>query len=267
MRKYLAAIAALALVVVLAAGCLQPLADSQPTSTGEEVNFRLLLSDDVNAIFDFTYCNVTVSKIGLHRHRGGESGNWTYYDIDPPRTEDLRGLVGANATEIWSGNVTPGNYTKVFIYVDHVEGVLIDGNETNVTLPSNKLQVSKPFNISEEDGNLVVNFVFDITVHKAGENGMYILHPQIAESGPDEDFVEVTRPESAGKPEGGGAEVKIEGTIDSFTEDSVTVNGTIVLINEDTEIEGTLAEGAEAKVEAIATEEGLLALKIEVEPG
>lgn len=266
MRKYLVAITALALVAVLAAGCSRPPADSQPTSTGEEVNFRLLLSDEVNGIVDFASCNVTVSKIRLHR--GGESGNWTDYDIDPPRTEDLTGLVGANATEIWSGYVTPGNYTKVFIYVDHVKGVLKDGNETNVKLPSNKLQVSKPFTISEEDGNLVVNFVFDITVHKAGKSGMYILHPQIAESGPDKDFVEVTRPESAGKPEGGGgAEVEIEGTIDSFTEDSVTVNGTIVLIDEDTEIEGTLAEGAEAKVEAIATEEGLLALKIEVEPG
>ncbi len=123
-----------------------------PTPTppaGEEANFRFLISDDVNAIEDFKHVYVTISKIGVHS--AGESGNWT--EFTPDVTEvNLKPLVGENALEIWSGNLTPGEYNKVFIYVSDVNGSLIEalgGEEANVKLPSNKLQISKPFVISE----------------------------------------------------------------------------------------------------------------------
>ena len=186
MKKGLAALTVLALVVVLAPGCPEAsLPMSTVTPTGEDVNFRFLISDEVNAIGDFQYLNVTISSIGVHR--SGASGNWT--ELEPAvSVVDLTKLQGENATVIWSGNLTAGNYTKVFIYVSNVTGVL-KANQTvvNVKLPSNKLQISKPFTINDS----VVNFVYDITVVKAGESGKYILKPQIAQSGADQEFEEV----------------------------------------------------------------------------
>lgn len=71
-----------------------------------------------------------------------------------------------------------------------VEGVLnedIEGEYT-VKLPSGKLHISQPFEVTNGG---VTEFVYDITVIKAGKSGQYIIQPQITESGPDKDFEEV----------------------------------------------------------------------------
>ena len=99
-------------------------------------------------------------------------------------------------------------------------------------LPSNKLQISKPFTISSDSA---VNFVYDIMVVKAGKSGKYILKPQIAESGADQGFNDLT-PEGQpaaelqlqleGNP-GPGAEVSLAVTAEGAPVDgaTVTVNG------------------------------------------
>ena len=230
MKKYIAVLIILMLVVSLAVGCTgtpsptptpgptpapQPSPAPAPaptptptpspapiTTTGAE-NFRLLISDEANAIVDFASVNVTISKIGVHSN--GESGNWT--EFTPDITEvDLKPLVGENALEIWSGNLTAGEYNKVFIYVSDIHGILTEdlgGEEADIKLPSNKLQISKPFTISDS----VVDFVYDITVVKAGKSGKYVLKPQIAESGAEQNFNELKlkageKPEEDGEPEG-----------------------------------------------------------------
>jgi hypothetical protein len=137
---------------------------------------------------------VTISSIGIQD--AGDSGTWHTFELDTPANVDLKPLKGENAQEIWSGQLTEGDYTKVFIYVDNVTGILEAGGEADVKLPSNKLQISMPFTIGES----LVNFVYDITVVEAGESGQYILKPQIDQSGPDKTFKLVT-PEGAGKPE------------------------------------------------------------------
>ena len=193
----------LALMAVLAVGCNG--APSAPA--GDNVNFRLFISDELNEIRNFQSVNVTITQFGL-KH-GGESGNWTTFNITPPETVDLTTEVENDATAIWIGEVPTGNYTKVFIYTENVTGVLNSENVT-VKLPNNKLQISKPFVISED---LIVDFVFDITVIKAGNSGKYILKPQIAESGANQSLNDVTpkvktkgpgKPEDAGKPENVG---------------------------------------------------------------
>ena len=211
MRKGLVAMIILALVAVLVAGCesvpLPTPAPAQepapapvpaPPPTVEKENFRLLISDEVNAIENFEHLYVTISSIGVHQ--SGEAGGWHVLDpLDDPDGDnvtgiDLRPLEGENALAIWSGNLTNGEYTKVFIHVDNVTGILADGGGTaDVKLSSNKLQISKPFTI----GDSVVNFVYDITVVKAGKNDKYILKPQIAQSGANQKFKEMKR---AGKP-------------------------------------------------------------------
>ena len=155
----------------------------QPSSEG---NFILLISDDVNAIGDFQSLNVSISKIGLQL--GGETGQWVEFD---PEVEvvDLTLLQGDKAQEIWRGDVREGQYTKVFIQVSNVSGVLKDtGEVVNVKLPSEKLQISKSFGVTSSS---VTNFVFDITVVKAGGSGKYILKPQVGQSGADQRFEKI----------------------------------------------------------------------------
>ena len=153
-----------------------PIAPSPQPST--EGNFVFLISDDVNAIGDFESLNVSISKIGLLP--GGDAEQWVEFEPEVKQV-DLTLVPGDKTQEIWRGNVPEVQYTKVFIYVSDVEGVLADG-ETNVKLPSGKLQIHKPFEVT---GGEVTNFVFDVTVLRAGESGKYILKPQVDQSGAD----------------------------------------------------------------------------------
>ncbi len=181
----------LALVVVLVTGCAG-VPSLVSTPAGEEVNFRLWISDEANAITDFDELLVTISDVGMVQ----ADGNGLIKEpLASPAVVDLTKLEGDNATQLWSGTLPDGDYTKVFIYVTTVAGTLKNGDgngePADVKLPSNKLQISKPFTISSENGQ-VVDFVFDITVIEAGKIGKYNLLPQIAQSGPDQDIDDVT---------------------------------------------------------------------------
>jgi len=233
--------------------------------TGEEANFRFLISDDANAIEDFEHVNVTISKIGVHS--AGESGNWT--EFTPDVTEvDLKPLVGENALEIWSGNLTPGEYNKVFIYVSDVNGSLIEelgGEEANIKLPSNKLQISKPFVISED----TVSFVYDVTVIEAGKSGQYILQPQIAQSGAGQIFREVKQEEKGKDDESEEPEeLEFEGTIEAIDGTTWTVNiegeSRTVDVSE-AEIKGQPEVGLHVTIEGTEEDGNILAEKVEVE--
>jgi hypothetical protein len=170
MKTYWCIIASLFLVVGLMAGCAGSPGEISP---GETANFRFLLSDDnseVTAIGNFTSIIVTVSKIGFHQ--GGESGNWTEPENYVPWTGDLLDLIGTNATVIWNGYIEPGNYTKAFIYVSNVTGNLTQeagGGQADIQIPSDKLQITLPFTVTA--GGAIVDFVFYITIIKAGNSG------------------------------------------------------------------------------------------------
>ena len=265
MKKYFTVLIILVLVSLLAVGCKEtsslaptptpapaPAPMPTPTPTPAPVtttgidNFRLLISDDVNAIEDFEHLYVTITSVGVHQ--SGESGGWHILDPEPnPDGDnvtgiDLKPLVGQNALAIWSGTLPEGEYTKVFIYVESVKGILNGGAELEIKLPSGKLQISKPFTIGDD----VVNFVYDITVIKTGKSDKYILKPQIAQSGADQKINDVTpmgNPEVTGEPEepedsegelklvihgepGPGAEVTL-----SVTDDGTPVEGASVTVN------------------------------------
>ena len=181
---------------------------SATSTTSSDVNFRLLISDDANAIDKFASVNVTISEIGVHS--GGGSGNWT--TIIPDITlVDLKPLIGENALEIYSGNITAGEYNKVFIYVSDVIGILKEehgGGTAEIKLPGEKLHISKPFTVSE---NGTTSFVYDITVVEAGKSGKYILQPQIAQSGAEQKFKEVKQ-NSHGNNNKPGDKISLEDT-------------------------------------------------------
>ena len=255
----------------------QPPAESEETAassaatTDNGVNFRFLISDEANAIGDFDCINVVISSIGLHR--GSEDGGWIELEpiLDPDGDGedglDLTPLVGENALVIWTGEVDPGEYNKAFIYIAGVAGALADPEDTekaNVKLPGGKLHISRPFTV--DDGS-VANFVYDITVVKAGQTGQYVLRPQIAESGPDQPFTEVgpQKKESKDEPEldldiveediAPGEPVTLRVTLDGETLASarVWVNGTE--LDDRTGDEGTVvftipADAVELEIEA-----------------
>jgi hypothetical protein len=163
------------------------------TPGSAEKNFKLLISDEVNAIADFEHLYLNISTIGMH-YKGNASNKWLEFAplVNPV---DLRPLVGEKAQAIWNGNVPSGNYTKVFIHVNNVWGNLSSalGNKTvQVKLPGNKLHISKPFMVTDDE---VTSFVYDIAVVAAGNNSKkdpkYILKPQIAQSGANQSYEEV----------------------------------------------------------------------------
>jgi len=157
----------------------------QPTTP---VNFVFLISDEVNAISDFHSLNVTISKIGLQQE--GEADQWI--ELNPQgEVVDLTLVQGDKAQEIWWGYIPEGRYTKVFILVSNISGVLKEtGKSVTVKLPSEKLQISRPFEVTSDSE---VNFVYDITVVQAGKSGQYILKPQAGQSGADQRFEKIGR--------------------------------------------------------------------------
>ena len=62
MKKCLVVTTVLALVAVLAAGCVGVPTPTSPTPTEEEVNFRLWISDEVKAIDEFERLIVMISN-------------------------------------------------------------------------------------------------------------------------------------------------------------------------------------------------------------
>ena len=182
------AVAVVLLVAVIGYFGLRPMVSPtgpspQPNPDG---NFVFLISDDVNAIGDFQNLNIAISKIGLQAE--GEDSQWIEF---APEIEavDLTRLQGDKAQEIWRGDVPEGQYTKVFIYVSNVSGILeATGRSISVKLPSDKLQISKSFSVTSGS---VVNFVYDVTVVEAGKSGQYIIKPQVGESGVDQSFEKI----------------------------------------------------------------------------
>ena len=146
-----------------------------------EGNFVFLVSDEVNAIADFSNLNITVDKVGLLQ----TSNSKQWVEFTPELKEfDLTLLPGAKTQELWRGNIPEGDYSKVVIYVSEVRGTLKASGETiEIKLPSNKLELAQPFQVST---NNITSFTYDLTVVKAGNaqgGGKYLLKPQLNESG------------------------------------------------------------------------------------
>jgi hypothetical protein len=176
-------------------------AETPPGETPEVVvalpdaggNFVFLISDEVNAIADFSELNVTITGVTLNLT--GDSAKSIEF-TPSVATVNLVDLQGDLAREIWRGNIPDGEYSKVFIEVSEVTGVLKATGETvEVKLPSSKLQIAKSFMIG---GGEVTSFVYDLTVIEAGNSGQYILKPQAGESGADQEFTEVGANEEPG---------------------------------------------------------------------
>ncbi|MBF8267635.1 MAG: FAD/FMN-dependent dehydrogenase [Dehalococcoidia bacterium] len=166
---------------------LTPTASLTPLVSPVSENFRFLISDEENVIGEFGSLNVTIDQIGI---LGGESGGWVKLKPLTPQV-NLKELQGEDAQAIWSGTLDEGHYTKVFVFISEVRGVLLTGETVEVKLPSQKLQINQSFDITPDSG---VSFVYDLTVVAAGneKSGIkYILKPQVGGSGAGRPYAEV----------------------------------------------------------------------------
>ncbi|NIQ76027.1 MAG: hypothetical protein GWN80_11125, partial [Gammaproteobacteria bacterium] len=100
MKRMLSILVGIILIITLvpaSAGCIPELAPTPapapvPAPTGEEANFRLLISDEVNAIENFQHLHVTISGIGLKQ---AGAGPWIEHPLDPaddPDEDDVPGI-------------------------------------------------------------------------------------------------------------------------------------------------------------------------------
>jgi hypothetical protein len=241
--------------------------------TGDAGVVRFYISDEENAISEFRHLNVTISEVGLQQpgdaeaeendttpvdtetaaptgedatptdaetknETADESDDWVEYDVDD-RTFDLTQLQGATASLLDELETPEGSYSKVFVHVEEIDATLENGESANVKLPSEKLQINQEFTVEAND---TVDFVFDITVKKAGNSGKYILTPVISESGPDvpiedvDDEREEDEPEEDDEPEEApeDAETELDATLIGPAEQGtnttlrVTANGSAV---------------------------------------
>jgi hypothetical protein len=167
----------LAAFAVTLAGCSGGiLATGAQAQTG---SVDLYISDEPNAMDEFDHLTVTITEVGFQQ--GGENGSWEERSVDNA-TVDLSELRGANASLLDRYELENGTYTKTFVYVSDINATLTSGEQVDVKLPSEKLHVNQDVTVgngSETD------FVFDITVHEAGNSGKYILKPVVSESGTD----------------------------------------------------------------------------------
>jgi hypothetical protein len=98
---------------------MTPVMVAEPNPGG---NFVFLISDEANAIGDFEQLNVTITKVSLHLS-GGEK---EIIEFEPEiQIVDLTELQGDLAQEVWRGDVPVGEYTKVFLEVSVVSGILL----------------------------------------------------------------------------------------------------------------------------------------------
>jgi hypothetical protein len=177
-RLQLAAVA----LVVLASGCVHT-----ATTSGAQGDFELLVSDRPSSIDRFDSLQVEFSQARVH----SQDGNYTRIDISN-RTADLTELKGAKAESLVNATLESGNYSKIELYASDVGGI-VNGSEVEVKIPSEKLQITKPFTVRP---NSTTSFVFDIQVVLRGNqqnNQGYILKPVISQSGVAGEDVEVER--------------------------------------------------------------------------
>jgi len=170
----------------------------------------------------------------------GEDGRWVVREVNAT-TVDLTRLRGANATLVERFDLPAGEYDQVFLEVSGTDGTLTDGSSTEVKLPSERLKLDQRFVVGNGED---VDFVFDVTVHKAGKSGKYILQPVASESGTDvpiERVDEDDEDEGDDRDEAGDLQVRFTGSVSPGENATVRVTeGGDAVANATVSVEGVV---------------------------
>jgi hypothetical protein len=161
-------------VVVIAAAVVVYRGRGPAAATG---TFVFQVSDQPNAIDNFTALVVQVSKVSVHSatdnlENDNLDNNWM--DFTPSNSSfDLVQLQEDNVQTLISTSLAAGMYTQVRLVVISAYGVLKAGGTENVIVPSGELKFVKSFQIAE---NKTTTLVLDLNVVKQG-NENYKLTP------------------------------------------------------------------------------------------
>jgi hypothetical protein len=149
--------------------------------SAEQSSLTIYVSDAPADINEFDYVNVTFDSVRICPE--GEQPQ--RLAIDNLSAVNLKDVQGEKKSFLVNTTVEPANYTSMELYVETVEAS-IDGETVDVKVPSEKLQLTKPFTVAPGQNT---EFVFDIQVVLRGNeqnNQGYILRPNIGASGTTE---------------------------------------------------------------------------------
>lgn len=216
---------------------------------------------------------VEVDEIEIHRVAGSES-EWLTI-VGEPVTFDLL-VIDEVQKFLGTQEVPGGTYTQLRFIITKAT-VIVDDEEHDVSVPSGKLRLLRPFQIEEGEITFVLlDFDGGESLHITG-GGNYMLKPKVNLLVPptgeiDEDEEEDEEEEEVEvEEEMKETKVEIEGTIASFSETELVLvvagQEVVVTLDELTEIEGDLEEGARVEVEVVAEDGVFLATEVEVEVG
>jgi len=171
----------LLIFIVAVSGCTSESVPDDGTGnggTGGVGNFMLLISDAPADIGDFDSLVVHFSSARIFKQ--SEENGTAHLEQDMTGTSvDLTQVLDDDAISVFNIQLDEGTYSKIELYVESTDAVV--GNETvEVQVPSNKLQIVRPFTIT---ANETTEFVFDINVVKKGQKNEYNLQPVIGKSG------------------------------------------------------------------------------------
>jgi hypothetical protein len=170
MKRSYASIAAVVIIVVVVAAAVVVYRGRGPVAGTGTLVFQV--SDQPNAIDNFTALVVQVSKVSVHSASDNLENTWS--DFTPSTTTfDLVKLQGDNVQTLISTPLAVGTYTQVRLVVTSAVGTLKTGTIENVTVPSGEIKLVKSFQIEE---NKTTTFVLDLNVVATGV-GNYMLTP------------------------------------------------------------------------------------------
>lgn len=165
MKKF-TLILTLLLSVFLLSGC-----SSQQTGT-----LQMKLTD-APADFVIEKAEVTLSSISVHMANSGENESSWMTVVEEPQTFDLIELINVS-TVLGEQDLAVGKYTQVRLAIDKAV-VTINGTDYDLDVPSDKLKLTKGFDIvAGETTTLTLDFDAKESIKQSGKDG-YKLNPTI----------------------------------------------------------------------------------------
>ncbi len=127
---------------------------------------------------NFSHINVTFSEVKLHSNETG----WISF-LSGPKNVDLIELHMNNLTEqLGLEGITIGNYTKLWLVVENVTGVLSATGETVFfDVPSDTLKIQHLFDFREGNNTITVDINLDDSILVYGSGAKYKLLPVLSE--------------------------------------------------------------------------------------
>ena len=168
MRKALLLLVVVSIVSITLSGCIQ-----------EGTGTLVLQITDAPGDLNITKALVTISLVEVHFAGVNDtniSGEWLTV-VEDSQTFDL---IAIQDVKEFFGSVEldAGWYTQIRLHVDKA-AVTIDGIEYNLTIPSKKVKIIKPFSIEDsQTTTLTLDFDVQKSVHRTGSD-KYIFNPTI----------------------------------------------------------------------------------------